>query len=114
MANRKAIAVAQFVRRLETSVRTVKKRAVGRHVVQPKSPVAPAYFAMFAGNKPAGVRQGPVKILIAANIDTARSLDRNTQRAAIGQSCFIFDFKRQQLQLSLQITHTFEATVRTV
>src|SRR5262249_15589427 len=50
---------------------------------------------MFAGDETAGVRQGPVEVLIASDIDAALTLDRYTQGTAVRQARLIFDCKRQ-------------------
>jgi hypothetical protein len=58
---------------------------------------------MLSGNKPAWIRQTPVEILIATDIDAARSLNSYAQGPAIRQSGFIFDSERQHQAASLRV-----------
>src|SRR5215471_20981103 len=50
---------------------------------------------MLARDETAGVRQRPVEILVAANIDAALALDRHAQWTAVREARLVFDSKRQ-------------------
>src|SRR5258706_14611532 len=50
---------------------------------------------MLAGNEAAGVWQGPVKVLVASDVDAALALYRHAQRAAVRQARLVLDSKRQ-------------------
>ena len=92
----KSIAVAQSMRRLEAAFSTVHERAVGRDVVKPVGAVVPTYLAMLARDETAGIRQGPIEILIATDIEATFTLDRNAQWPAVRQGRLIFDSQRQR------------------
>ena len=85
LTDHKSIAVAQSMRRLKAAFSTVHERAVGRDVVKPVAAVVPTYLAMLARDETAGIRQGPIEILIATDIEATFTLDRNAQWAAVGQ-----------------------------
>src|SRR5215831_14507062 len=63
--------------------------------MQPISAVVPAHLAMLAGNEAAGVRQGPIKVLVTSNVDAAFALNRHAQRTAVRQARLVLDSKRQ-------------------
>src|SRR6266849_7939292 len=50
---------------------------------------------MLAGNEAAGVRQGPIKVLVTPDVDAAFALNRHAQRAAVRQARLVLDCKRQ-------------------
>src|SRR5215468_5518815 len=63
--------------------------------MQPISAIVPAYFAMLAGNEAAGIRQGPIEVLVTPDVDAALALNRHAQRAAVRQARLVLDSKRQ-------------------
>ena len=95
LTDHKSIAVAQSMRRLKAAFSTVHERAVGRDVVKPVAAVVPTYLAMLARDETAGIRQGPIEILIATDIEATFTLDRNAQWAAVGQGRQIFNSQSQ-------------------
>ena len=50
-------------------------------------------LTVLAGNKPAGVRQCPVKVLIAANVDGSLARNCKRNRTAIRQASFVFNLQ---------------------
>ena len=71
LADGEAVAIAQAVRRLHAVVATIEEGAVGRDVVQPVAAIVTTDFDMLAGNEPGRVRQRPIQVGIAADVDTA-------------------------------------------
>jgi hypothetical protein len=63
--------------------------------MEPVGVVVPPDLAMFAGNGPGRIGEGPIEILVATDIDAALALNRYAQRPAIWQARFVFDFERQ-------------------
>src|SRR5215831_6191796 len=63
--------------------------------MQPRSATVPGYLPMLAGNEAAGIRQGPIEVLVTPDVDAALALNRHAQRTAVRQARLVLDSKRQ-------------------
>ena len=95
LADRQPVAMAQPMRRLEPAVASIEKRAIGRDVIEPVAAVAVAHLAVLAGDVARRVGQGPIEVLIAADIDHALAGHGHAERAAVRQAGFVLDGQRQ-------------------
>src|SRR5664279_6282694 len=95
---------------LETAFSSIQEGAIGRDVMEPVGAIVPPNFAMPSGNETARVRQRPIQIGIAPNVQTALALDRDAERPAVGQAGLIFDMQRQR-HIRLAEAHGMAATL---
>ncbi len=95
VAYRETVAVAEPVRRGHPMVGAVQEGAVGGDVVQPIASVLVADLAMLAGNVPGRVRQGPIEMRVAPDVDAALADDAKADRPAIRQGGFVDQLKTQ-------------------
>jgi len=95
LADRQPVAIAQPVRRLQPAVAPIEKSAVGRDVVEPVSAVAVTHLAMLGRDVARRIGQGPIKVLIAADIDPALAGHGHAERPAVRQAGFVLDGQRK-------------------
>ena len=95
VAHRESVAAAEPMGLGHPMVGPVQKGAVGGDIVQPVAPVLIAYLAMLAGNVPGRVRQGPIEMRIASDVDAALAADVTANRSTIRQGGFVDQLKSQ-------------------
>jgi hypothetical protein len=94
MPHREAVAAAEPVRGVHPMIGAVQKGAVGGHVVQPIAPVLVANLAMLAGNVPGRVRERPIEMRVAPDVDAALAGNAKADRPTVRQGGFIDQLER--------------------
>ena len=77
------VAVAQSVRLVQAPVTAVDERAVARKIVKPEAAVVVADLAVLSRDHPIRVRQRPIEVLIAADINATPAGDPDRRRSAV-------------------------------
>src|SRR5699024_9775443 len=94
------VAIHQPVRLRQAARTPVKSRPVGRDIMQPVTAIPVADLAMLARYESLRIRQCPVEIGVAANIEAA-PVNLETDRAAIRQRIDIIKAKAER-----HVTHS--------
>jgi hypothetical protein len=96
VADLDAIRVPEPVRALHPAIASVQESTVGRDVMQPVAAIPVANFAMLPGDRPGRIWQGPVQVLIPADVEPPFPRDFDAQRAPVRQSGYILNLQSQR------------------